>query len=113
MVEFIGKEPYEVARAIKFNESITANTNIFSSFVTFDYTGIARIYACFDTAGVLTVVRKRNNTTVTEQLNSGSNLVANAAYIFDIVVDDGEAINLRYSVNATVVKLGIYEVPSE
>lgn len=81
---------------------------------------IMRIYAAFDTAGVLSVSRSNyqdhfnsappGGNTVTEQLNDGTSLTANAAYIFDIEVDAGEYFALTYSVAATVLKLGVYEV---
>jgi hypothetical protein len=35
----------------------------------------------------------------------------NAAYIFDVLVESGESINIQYSVDATALKLAIYEVP--
>jgi hypothetical protein len=96
-----------------FNTSITANTNIFGSDLSPTNSPTTfRIYACFDTGGVLTVRRTKAGVTVSEQLNSGNTLVANAAYMFDIMVESGETINLQYSVNATALKLAVYEVPS-
>lgn len=94
-----------------FNTSVTANTNIFTSDLTPSRTPTTfRIYACFSTSGVLTVKRTKAGTTVSEQLNGGYSLNPNAAYVFDIIVESGESINLQYSVSATAVKLGVYEV---
>lgn len=94
-----------------FNTPIIANTDIFiadrepsSSATTF------RIYACLDTAGVLTVRRTRGDTTVSEDLNAGANLVANSAYMFEILVEELETINLQYSVNARVTSLKVFEI---
>jgi len=94
-----------------FNTPITADTDIFgvdlepsSSATTF------RIYACLNTAGVLTVRRTRGDTTVSEDLNAGTNLVANSAYMFEILVEELETINLQYSVNATVISLKLFEI---
>ena len=96
-----------------FNQAVTANTNIFASNLTPTYTPTTfRIYACFDASGVLTVRRTKNATVVSEQLNSGATLNANCAYMFDIIVESGEAINLQYSVNATALTLKVLEVPS-
>jgi len=96
-----------------FNEAVTANTNIFASDLSPTNTPTTfRIYACFDASGVLTVRRTKNATTVSEQLNAGTALTANVAYIFDIIVEAGETINLQYSVNATALKLAVLEVPS-
>jgi hypothetical protein len=96
-----------------FNTSVATNTNIFSSDLSPTNSPTTfRIYACFDTGGVLTVRRTKAGVTVGEQLNGGTALTANAAYIFDIMVESGETINLQYSVNATALKLAVYEVPS-
>jgi len=96
-----------------FNTPVTANINIFSSDLSPTNSPTTfRIYACFNTGGVLTVRRTKAGTTVSEQLNSGGALSVNAAYMFDIMVESGETINLQYSVNATALKLAVYEVPS-
>jgi hypothetical protein len=96
-----------------FNTSITANTNIFGSDLSPTNSPTTfRIYACFSAAGVLTVRRTKAGVTVGEQLNAGASLNANAAYIFDVLLESGETINLQYSVNATALKLAVYEVPS-
>jgi len=117
LAEKVGKELdtafKPVSKGSVFNTSVTAGTNIFASDLEpTDTPTIFRIYACFDTAGVLTVRRTSGGTTVSEQLNSGNNLTANASYMFDIIVDSGETINLQYSVNATCLKLSIVEISS-
>jgi hypothetical protein len=95
-----------------FNAPVSANANIFASDLAPTYSPTAfRIYACFDASGVLSLVRTRAGTAVTEQLNSGSALTANAAYMFDVMVEDGETINLQYSVAATALVLKVVEVP--
>jgi len=108
--EELGRESSQSKGSV-FNTSITANANIFSSDLSPTYTPcIFRIYCCFDASGVLTVRRTKNGVIVSEQLNSGSALVANAAYLFDIIVDEGESVNLQYSVNATCLKLSVIEI---
>jgi hypothetical protein len=93
-----------------FNTSITANTNILSQGIAPTRSPVIfRIYATFDASGVLSVVRTKGTTTVSELLNSGSPLNAYAAHIFDIIVEQGETINLRYSVNATCLVLKVVE----
>jgi hypothetical protein len=95
-----------------FNTAISANTNIFSSDLSPTNSPTTfRIYACFNASGVLTVKRTKASTTVSEQLNGGTALNANASYIFDIIVETGETINLQYSVAATAVVLKVVEVP--
>jgi hypothetical protein len=96
-----------------FNTSVTANTNIFSSDLSPTNSPTTfRIYACFDTSGILTVRRTKAGVTVGEQLNAGNSLTANAAHVFDILLESSETINIQYSVNATALKLAVYEVPS-
>lgn len=95
-----------------FNDSVTADTDIFDPALSPTNTPTTfRIYACFDTAGILTVRRTKDAATVSEQLNSGANLTANAPYMEDIIVETGETINLRYSLAATALCLKIIEVP--
>jgi len=95
-----------------FNTSISANTNIFSSDLTPSYSPtLFRIYVCFNAAGVLTVRRTRGGTTVSEILNAGNNLNANCAYMFDVIVESGDSINLQYSVAATAICIRVVEVP--
>jgi hypothetical protein len=102
-----------ILKGSAFNASVTANTNIFSSDLTPTNSPTTfRIYACLNTSGVLTVRRTRGGTTVSELLNGGSALYANAAYMFDVPVESGEAVNVQYSVNATAVSLKVLEVPA-
>ncbi|MCW3989134.1 MAG: hypothetical protein NWE88_03560 [Candidatus Bathyarchaeota archaeon] len=94
-----------------FNTAITANTDIFSADLEPSSSATTfRIYACMNTAGVLTVRRTRGGTTVSEDLNAGANLVANSAYMFEILVEELETINLQYDVNATVISLKVFEL---
>jgi hypothetical protein len=100
-----------------FNQSVTADTNIFSSnltpsLATTTNPSYFRIFACFDASGVLSVVKTRGTVTVTMQLNSGNALNANCLYAFDIIVESGESINLQYSVNATALELKVEEIAS-
>jgi len=58
-------------------------------------------------SGILSVVRTSGGTSVVEQLNGGAPLNANTAYIFDVYMAPGESMNLRYSVDATILKCQI------
>jgi len=98
-------------KASLFNQSVTANTNFFASYLipasplcTF------RIYACFNASGVLSVVKRVGATEVVMKLNGGSTLSANCLYAFDIAVAEGEEINFRYSVNAIALDVKVCEV---
>ena len=94
-----------------YNQPVLANTDIFATDLepTESPTSF-RIYACFLAGGVLTVRRTVGATTVSENLNGGANLAANASYFFDIAISYGEEINLRYSVGATCLSLKVWEV---
>jgi hypothetical protein len=96
-----------------FNQSVTANTNIFASYLTPASPPCTfRIFTCFNTAGVLSVVKRVGATEVVMQLNSGISLSANCLYAFDIAVASGEEINFRYSVNATALDVKVLEIPA-
>jgi len=100
-------------KASLFNQSVTANTNFFASYLipasppcTF------RIFACFDTAGVLSVVKRVGTAEVEMYLNSGVALSERCLYAFDIAVASGEEINFKYSVDATALDVKVLEIPA-
>lgn len=64
-----------------------------------------RIYVCVSASGILRVSRKVANTTVTENLNGGTALTADAAYIFTIEWRKGDEVKLRYSVTSGTIKV--------
>ena len=95
----------------KFNTDVVANTDIFSPALSpVASPTYFRIYATFDTAGVLVVKRTDSSVTISEELNSGDTLNANSAYVFDIIVQSGETINLQYSVIAKALSLSVTEI---
>ena len=116
----MGTHTYEVqevliAKGTKFNTAVTADTDIFTAALSPSrassfYPTIFRIYCTFDTAGVLSVRRTENGVTVTEEFNSGNELTPSAAYVFDILVNWNQTINLRYGVDATVLMLNVSEI---
>jgi len=100
-----------IKRFSEFNTSETADTDIMSSDISTEITpSYLRIYAVFDTAGVLSLMRTSGGTTVKEKLNSGNSLSADCAYVFDVITDKDETYNLQYSVNATALKLIVLEI---
>ncbi|MCI4409222.1 MAG: hypothetical protein JHC26_09030 [Thermofilum sp.] len=102
-----------ITKASIFNTSVTANTNILSSGISpTNSPTVFRIYSTFNTGGNLIVTRTKSGTTINETLNSGAVLSANSPYIFDIIVESGETINLQYSVNATALVLKVIEIPT-
>lgn len=100
-----------VLKDSKFNEAVTAAIDIFSAVLSSTNTvTVFRIYACFDTSGILSVRRTYGSNTVSEKLNAGANLSADCGYAFDVLVLEGQTINLRYSVAATASALIVSEV---
>ena len=90
-----------------FNLAVTANTNILPDAFSHQYPGVIEIYAVFAGAGILSIKRTLGATTVTEKLNTNTNLTADTAYYFNIPYDTGETINLQYSLTTTCLKLNI------
>jgi len=99
-------------KASIFNQTVTANTNIFSTDISPQFNpSVFRIYATFNASGNLIVTRTKSGVTVNETLNGGTVLNANSAYIFDVIVELGETINLQYSANAAALVLKVIEIP--
>lgn len=94
-----------------FNTPIALNTDFFTpDLVPTNTPTTFRIYASFDTGGALSVQRTSGGVTVAEVLNSGTALVVNAAYMFDILVHVDDAINLQYSAAAQILCCMVIEV---
>ncbi len=71
-----------------------------------------RIYACVSVTGILRVARTVGGVPITEDLNSGTALVADAAYMFTVPWRTGDSINIKYSVKntGTIKRLLIDEI---
>ena len=102
-----------IDKAIVHNTAITAATDILSAViapvsgrdvVTF------RVYVAVNTLGIFSIQLTRSSTTVSANLNGGASLLANALYAFDIPVHDGDDINFRHSVDATLLLLRVREI---
>lgn len=96
--------------ASMFNQSVTAMTNVFPSSISIDSPCVVRIYACFSASGRLFLVRTRGGTTITEILNSNNPLASSCAYIFDVMAEGGDQLNLMYEVNATALRILLFKV---
>jgi hypothetical protein len=102
-----------IAKAALFNTALpAAESNWLASDITpTNSPSYLRIYVCVSVAGVLRVARTVSATTITENLNSGNSLVADAAYMFDVAWRSGDSINIRYSVTTgTITILRIEEI---
>lgn len=98
----------------KFNESVTADTDIFSSELTLSRTpSVCYVHVCMQTAGVFKIQKTKNSATVTESFFGGASLAANCLYVFPFIVEDGATINFQYSASATCSSLVVIEQMSD
>jgi hypothetical protein len=94
-----------------FNTSESANTNFFSSALApAEYPATFRIYVALSASAKLNVMRTNSSNTTTETLNGGNALAAGCAYMWDIIVDKGDSINLQATAAVTVYKVAVLEV---
>jgi hypothetical protein len=96
-----------IAKAAIFNTALpAAEANWLASDITpTNSPSYLRIYVCVSVAGVLRVARTIGATTVTESLNSGGALAADAAYMFTVPWRTGDSVNIRYSVATGTIKI--------
>jgi len=101
-----------IERANLHGVSVSADTNILGTDITPIYKPtLFRILCSFDTAGVFREVRTKAGVVQVSDFNGGSSLTANSLYIFDILIHEGDSMNLRYSIAATLKVLRVQEIP--
>ncbi len=90
-----------IAMAAIFNVALpAAEVNwLASNIIPTNSPSALRIYVCVAVAGILRVVRTIGAVTITENMNSGTNLIANASYSFTVPWRTGDMVNFRYSVS--------------
>ena len=71
-----------------------------------------RFNCAFSVAGVLSVTITRAANTQVVNFNHGVALTAGDLYGFDHLVQDGDTINYRYSVNCTIMTFKVLEIPA-
>jgi len=102
-------EPLE--KANEHNTAETADTNILASDLSPTNTPcLFRVMVAFNTTGIFKVLTIKDFNTQLGYFNNGANLVADALYIFDHLVHDGDTINYWYSVNAQLTVLRVQEI---
>ena len=93
--------PLEVASQHGVAE--TANIDILPSDITPTNTPcLFRIMVMLETAGVFSAILKSGAVSKTLKLNAGNSLLANCAYMFDILVHSGDTVNFQTSVSGNV-----------
>jgi len=100
-----------IEKANLHNGSVTANTNILSIALTPSNTPcLFRIEVCLNAAGVFSAMVTKDSSTQQLKFNSAGNLVAAAAYIFDILVHSGDTVHFQHSADATLKVLRVQEI---
>ena len=95
-----------------FDTAVVADTDFFATDLEPTNTPTTfRMYIALDTAGIVSVMRDVDGTTLTENLNQGQQLIANSAYTFDFLVTDAETINIQTDVGAQILFCLVVEVP--
>jgi hypothetical protein len=102
-----------IAKAAIFNTALpAADNNILGADITpTNSPSYITIYACIAVAGIFRVRRTQGGVTVSENLNGGVNLVANAAYMWTVPWRTGDSINFWYSATgANILSLIVDEI---
>lgn len=99
-----------IEKANQHNIPVTADTDILSSLTPTNTPCLFRIMVCLDTAGVFSAMVTKDDNEQQLKLNEATNLVADAAYMFDILVHSGDSVNFQHSADATLKVLRVQEV---
>jgi|GEM_PF-6336985 len=100
-----------IVKASLHNEAVVADSDMLSSPAEPERTPcLFRVMACFTAAGALSAVVTNGGDSQVVKLNSGNDLAASALYIFDLLLDEGDSVNFRYSINATLKVLRVQEI---
>jgi len=102
-----------IEKANQHNVSITGSADILPSDLTPTNTPcLFRIMVSLDTAGVFAAMVTKAGSTQQLKLNEANNLVADAAYMLDLLVHSGDSVNFQHSADATLKTLRVQEVIS-
>ncbi len=108
MIKIRGGIDYQVPipKADVFNTALpAAEANwLASDIVPTNSPSLLRIYICVSVAGIIRIARTQGVTLLTEDINRGATLVANSAYIFDVLWSRLDRLNVRYSVSGGVIR---------
>jgi len=100
-----------IEKANQHNVSVTANTDILSEDLTpTNAPCLFRVMVCLNSAGVFSAMVTKSDSEQQLKLNAAGNLVADAAYMFDLLVHDGDLINFQHSADATLKVLRVQEI---
>lgn len=101
-------EALEVAKLV--GESETADTDMLSKDIVPSYVPcMFRVMVMLETSGIFSAILKAAGSIKTLKLNSATALTANCAYIFDIIVHEGDTVNFQTD-TSSVVTLRVQEI---
>lgn len=86
------------------NEAIGANTDIFPTSLYVPDSKIVRLTIATDTAAKCNVIITRDGATLTLQLNTGVQLIANNVYTFDLPCLTGDEYNVQVDVAGNIIQ---------
>lgn len=75
-----------------------------------DYPVLFRVQVMLPAAGKFTAKITNSSTTLTCHFNGAANLVANAMYIFDLLIHDGDSVNFQSDQNQDGHMLRVQEI---
>ena len=97
-------KPYEQAN--EQAAAVDANTDILATILTPVKTPcLFRIQVCSDTAAVFSARITRGANTQTVSFNDATDLTADALYIFDLLVHDGDTINFWFDTDVNLLRV--------
>jgi len=100
-----------VEKANEHNTAETADTDILAAALSpTKLPCLFRIMVAFSATGVFKATITKTANTQTVSFNSGANLIADCLYIFDMLVHEGDTVNFKYSVDATLEVLRVQEI---
>ena len=92
-----------LAKASQHNVAVDVNVDILAADLSPTNTPcLFRTMVVLETAGVFSAQLKNGGVTVVGSFNGGIALVANCAYIFDILVHSGDTVNFQTSASGNV-----------
>ena len=107
----IAKKSIPLRRAEIHDTAYTANADMLTTDLTPEDTfAMFRIYVCLDTAAIFKVIHDDGSSEVDVAMNGGAQLVAQAGYMFDALVDTGDTINFEADQNVQIEKLIVEEI---
>lgn len=100
-----------IDKANEHNKSCTANTDFLASALVPSFKpSLFRIMVCAQSAAKFKARITKSENTQTVIFNSDSDLVANAVYIFDLLIDTGDTVNFQFDTTLTMSVFRVQEI---